>query len=240
VLHSDGVPASASVPVTLTLPAGLGAGSHEVRVTASASGVDPVTKVVTVQLQEALDCVPGAAGCAVDLAPARNHDGTATVEAPSDGNFDNSGWSYDAALLPAAGTWDWNGVTYAAPVTSGTTPNFVEGRGQTILVPAASRSSIHVIGSTHNGDVSTALRLTYTDGSVQSVPIALTDWAAGSGHNGNQVAIAMDHRIKGGSGVDGPPVQLFGTTVAADPGKQLQSISLPGDDRFEVYAVSLG
>jgi hypothetical protein len=195
---------------------------------------------VTVQLQEALDCVPGAPGCAVDLAPARNHDGTATVSAPSEGNFDGSGWSYDAALLPTGSTWDWNGITYAAPVTSGTTANFVEGRGQTILVPAASRSAIHVIGSTHNGDVSTALRLTYTDGSVQSAPISLTDWAAGSGHNGNQVAIAMDHRIKGGSGVDGPPVQLFGTTVAVDPGKQLQSITLPGDDRFEVYAVSLG
>ena len=40
--------------------------------------------------------------------------------------------------------------------------------------------------------------------------------------------------------VDGPPVQLFGTTVAADPSKQLQSVTLPGDDRFEVYAVSLG
>jgi predicted alpha-1,2-mannosidase len=240
VLHSDGVPASSSVPVTLRLPAGLGVGSHEVRVTASAPGVDPVTKVVTVQLQEALGCVAGATGCAVDLAPARNHDGTATVASPSEGNFDGSGWSYDAALLPTGTTWDWNGVTYAAPVTSGTTPNFVEGRGQTILVPAAGRRAVHVIGSTHNGDVSTALRLTYTDGSVQSVPISLTDWAAGSGHNGNQVAIAMDHRIKGGSGVDGPPVQLFGTTVAADPGRQLQSITLPGDDRFEVYAVTLG
>ncbi|MHA3837241.1 GH92 family glycosyl hydrolase [Terrabacter sp. AAH1] len=240
VLHSDGVPASSSVPATLKLPAGLGVGSHEVRVTASAPGVDPVTKVVTVQLQEALDCVAGAPGCAVDLAPARNHDGTATVASPSEGNFDGSGWSYDAALLPAGTTWDWNGVTYAAPVTSGTTSNFVEGRGQTILVPAAGRSAVHVIGSTHNGDVSTALRLTYTDGSVQSVPISLTDWAAGSGHNGNRVAIAMDHRIKGGSGVDGPPVQLFGTTVVADPGRQLQSITLPGDDRFEVYAVTLG
>ncbi|GAB3871187.1 GH92 family glycosyl hydrolase [Terrabacter terrigena] len=240
VLHSDGVPAGTSVRVTLTLPAGLGVGTHEVRVTASAPGVDPVTKVVTVQLQEALDCVPGVTGCALDLTPARNHDGTATVTSPSEGNFDSSGWSYDAALLPTGATWSWNGTTYAAPVTSGTTPNFVEGRGQTILVRAAGGSAIHVIGATHNGDVSTALRLTYTDGSVQSVPISLTDWAAGSGHNGNRVAIAMNHRIKGGSGVDGPPVQLFGTTVAADPGRQLQSITLPGDDRFEVYAVSLG
>jgi hypothetical protein len=49
----------------------------------------------------------------------------------------------------------------------------------------------------------------------------------------------MDHRIKGGSGVDGPPVQLFGARVAADPARRLQSVTLPADNRFEVYAVSL-
>jgi predicted alpha-1,2-mannosidase len=239
VLHSDGVPASASVPVTLRLPAGLGVGDHEVVVTAAAPGVEPVTRTVAVQVREALGCVGDGEACAVDLGPVRNHDGTATVTAPSEGNFDGSGWSYDAALLPAAGTWDWNGVTYAAPMTSGTAPNFVEGRGQTILVQAGSRASVRVIGATHNGDVTTALRLTYTDGSVQSVPIALTDWAAGSGHNGNTVAIAMDHRIRSGSGIDGPPVQLFGATVPADPARRLQSVTLPADTRFEVYAVSL-
>jgi hypothetical protein len=225
--------------VTLRLPAGLGVGDHEVVVTATAPGVDPVTRTVPVQVREALDCVAGAPGCALDLTPARNHDGTATVAAPSEGNFDGSGWSYDAALLPAPGPWVHDGITYAAPVTSGTTPNLVEGRGQTLLVQAGSRSTIHLVGSTHNGDVSTALRLTYTDGSVQSVPVALTDWAAGSGHNGNTVAIAMDHRIKGGSGVDGPPVQIFGTTVAVDPARQLQAVTLPADDRFEVYALTL-
>ncbi|MCU1536758.1 MAG: alpha-mannosidase [Humibacillus sp.] len=240
VLKSGGVPASATVPVTLTLPAGLAPGTYAVTLTAAGPGVGSVTRTVQVQVRDALRCIAGTGGgCAVDLADVRNHDGTATVAASRDGNFDGGGWSYDAALLPAAGTWDWGGVTYAAPVTSGTTPNFVEGRGQTLLVPAGSRRALHVIGSTHNGDVSTALRLTYTDGSTASVPIALTDWAAGSGHNGNTVAIAMDHRIRGGSGVDGPAVQLFGTTVAADPARQLQSVTLPADDRFEVYAVSL-
>ena len=239
VLHSNGVPASTTVPVTLRLPAGLGVGDHEVVVTATAPGLEPVTRTVPVQVREALDCVGDAPGCALDLGPARNHDGTATVAAPSEGNFDGSGWSYDAALLPVPGPWVHDGITYAAPVTSGTTPNFVEGRGQTLLVQSGSRTAIHLVGSTHNGDVTTAVRLTYTDGSVQSVPVALTDWAAGSGHNGNTVAIAMDHRIKGGSGVDGPPVQIFSTTVAVDPARQLQAVTLPADDRFEVYALTL-
>ena len=46
---------------------------------------------------------------------------------------------------------------------------------------------------------------------------------AGSGHNGNQVAIAMDHRIKGGSGVDGP------STRQKSPGQVRRSGCGPGD-----------
>ena len=133
-----------------------------------------------------------------------------------------------------------DGTTYAAPVTSGTTPNFVEGRGQTLLVPAGSRC-------THPRHRVDAQR-------------RRVDGAAPDLH-GRQRPVRADlaHRLGGrqrpqrqprspspwttGSrvvpGVDGPPVQLFGTTVAADPPKQLQSVTLPGDDRFEVYAVSL-
>ncbi|WP_353950082.1 GH92 family glycosyl hydrolase [Knoellia sp. S7-12] len=239
VLKSNGVPASASVPVTLGLPEGAAPGDHQVVVTASAPGVPDVVRTVTVTLKEPLTCAAAAAPCAVDLGAERNHDGTATVAASSEGNFDGSGWAFDAALLPAAGPWEHDGVEYAVPSAAGTASNFVEARGQTLLVPAGARSQLRLIGATHNGDVSTALRVTYTDGSAANVPVSLTDWAAGSGHNGNTVAIAMNHRIKGGSGVDGPPVQLFAASGAADGGKQLQSITLPNDPRFEVYALTL-
>lgn len=239
VLKSNGVPASASLPVTLGLPKGAIAGDHEVVVTASAPGVPDVVRKVTVTLKEPLTCAGAVAPCAVDLGAERNHDGTATVAASTEGNFDGSGWAYDASLLPAAGSWEHGGVAYAVPSASGTTPNFVEARGQTLLVPAGARSQLRLVGATHNGDVSTALRVTYTDGAVANVPVSLTDWAAGSGHNGNTVAIAMDHRIKNGSGVDGPPVQLFAASGATDGAKQLQSITLPNDPRFEVYALTL-
>lgn len=239
VLRSKGVPATVSVPVTLRVPRGAPAGDHQVVVRASAPGVKDVVRTVTVTLKSALPCLGGGAPCAVDLGVERNHDGTASVEASTEGDFDGSGWSFDAALLPAAGPWVHDGVTYAVPSPLGTTPTFVEARGQTLLVPPGARSAMRFIGTTHNGDVTTVLRLTYTDGSVANVPVSLTDWAAGSGHNGNTVAIGMDHRIKAGSGVDGPPVQLFATSSPADPAKQLRSITLPNDPRFEVYALTL-
>lgn len=241
VLKSNGVPASASLPVTLAVPEGA-SGTHEVVVTASAPGVPDVVRTLPVRFQVPLTCAGGAGAgspCAVDLAGERNHDGTATVSASTEGNFDGGGWSYDAALLPAAGSWQHQGVTYAVPSPAGTAANFVEARGQTLLVPAGARSALRVIGSSHGGDVTTALRVTYTDGTVADVPFALTDWAAGSGRNGNTVAIAMDHRIRAGQGVDGPPVQLFAASGATDSGKQLRSITLPDDPRFEVFALTL-
>lgn len=238
-LKSNGVPASRAVPVTVVAPAGAAPGDHELVVTASAPGVPDVVRTVTVTLKEPLTCTGSAAPCAVDLGAERNHDGTATVAGSTEGNFDGSGWSFDGALLPAAGSWEHGGVAYAVPSALGTASNFVEARGQTLLVPAGSRAQLRLIGATHNGDVSTALRVTYTDGSVANVPVALTDWAAGSGHNGNTVAIAMEHRIRAGSGVDGPPVQLFAAAGATDPTKQVQSITLPNDPRFELYALTL-
>ncbi|KGN38656.1 GH92 family glycosyl hydrolase [Knoellia subterranea] len=239
VLKSNGVPASATFPVVLGLPEGVAPEDHEVVVTASAPGVPDVVRTLTVTLKEALTCASGASPCAVDLGDERNHDGTATVGASSEGNFDGSGWAYDAALLPAAGAWEHDGVEYAVPSASGTTPNFVEARGQTLLVPAGQRSRLRLVGATHNGDVTTSLRVTYTDGSTADVPVALTDWAASSGRNGNTVALDMDHRIRNGSGVDGPPVQLFAHSAATNSAKELQSITLPNDPRFEVYALTV-
>jgi hypothetical protein len=108
-----------------------------------------------------------------------------------------------------------------------------------VLLPAGKYGGLRLIGATHNGDVVTTATVTYTDGSTASVPMALTDWAAGSGHNGNTVEIAMDHRIKAGQGVDGPPVQLFGTTLPLDAAKTVLSVTLPNDPRLELYAATL-
>jgi len=64
-------------------------------------------------------------------------------------------------------------------------------------VPDGNFSALHLIGAAHGGDVTSQASITHTDGSTSSVPFNLTDWAAGSGRNGNTVAVAMDHRIGG-------------------------------------------
>jgi hypothetical protein len=49
----------------------------------------------------------------------------------------------------------------------------------------------------------------------------------------------MPHRIRAGSGVDGPPVRLFGQSLALDGARTIRSVSLPNDPRFEVYAITV-
>jgi hypothetical protein len=65
--------------------------------------------------------------------------------------------------------------------------------------------------------------------------VTFADWAG----SGASVVLDMPHRIKAGSGVDGPPVRLFGVSAALDSGKTLQSVSLPNDPRVEIYALTL-
>ncbi len=208
------------------------------QVKVSGPGTAPVTRSVSVEVRTPSACTTTAGACAVDLGRDRNHDGTATVADPSAGNFDGGGWSYDADLLPAAGGVSWGGVSYTAPDATGTAANFVEARGQSLLLPAGNHGTVHVVGASHNGPVSTTLTAHYTDGSSADLAVTFGDWA-GSTPSGSTIVLDMPHRIKAGSGVDGPPVRLFGTPAGLDSAKTLQSLSLPNDPRVEIYAITL-
>ena len=238
-LASRHLPVQKSVPLPVTVPAGTATGSYGVQLTVSAPGMTPVVRTATVEVRPAVACSDASAGqCAVDLAGALNHDGTATEEQSGQGDFDGGGWSYDADLLPRAGPVAWNGTTYHAPDPSGTASNFVEARGQALLLPSGARSSLRLVAASHNGPVSTSLTVRYTDGSSAELPVTIGDWA-GSAPSGSSVVLDMPHRIRNGQGVDGPPVRLFGDTAALDRTRTPRSVTLPADPRIEVYAITL-
>ncbi|WP_206785106.1 GH92 family glycosyl hydrolase [Amycolatopsis sp. MtRt-6] len=235
VIRSGRLPVQKSVPITLNVPAGAAVGTYPVRVAVSGLGANTVTRSASVEVRTPSACVSPGTHCAVDLTRDRNHDGTATVASSSEGNFDGGGWSYDAALLPPAGPVAWDGVTYAAPDPSGTSLNFVEARGQSLLLPAGRYSALKLAGASHNGPVSTTVTAHYTDGTSADLALTFGDWAG----SGSPVVLEMPHRIKAGSGVDGPPVRLFGLSAGLDGGKTVQSVSLPNDPRVEIYALTL-
>ncbi|MGW6012095.1 GH92 family glycosyl hydrolase [Streptomyces sp. NPDC055210] len=238
-LKSHRLPVQRTATVDVNVPAGTAPGSYSVRITAGAKGVKSVERVATIEVRAAARCAPDIDGqCAVDLGKEVNHDGTATVAASDQGDFDGGGWSFDGDLLPAAGPVVWGGVTYDAPDPSGTAENFVEARGQSMLLPAGSYGALRVVAVAHHGPVTTALTVRYTDGTTAEVPVPVGDWA-GSTPQGSSVVLEMPHRIKRGQGVDGPPVRLFGASADLDASKTVRSIGLQNDPRVQVYAITL-
>ncbi|GGK80238.1 GH92 family glycosyl hydrolase [Mangrovihabitans endophyticus] len=227
---SQHLPVSAATRVTVTAPSGVAAGTYPVRI-----AVGGVTRTVTVVVRAPLSCI---GDCAVDLAPERDVDGTATVAAPDSGDFDGGGWSYDADLMPPVGPVTWDGVTYDAPDPEGSAVNFVRAAGQSLLLPPGDHASAALVVTTHNGPVSGVVSLGYTDGTSARVPLTVADWC-GSPAPGTSTVLAMPHRIKAGKGVDGPPVSLFGVRVPLAAGKQLRSLTLPDDARLHLYALTL-
>ena len=128
-------------------------------------------------------------------------------------------------------------MTYNAPSPAGTAANFMPANGQALLLPSTGAAgSLHLIVTSHNGPVGGGLTIGYTDGTSTEVPLTVADWC-GSATPGTTVALAMDHRIKGGQGVDGPPVSLFSVTVPV--GANVRSLTLPTQPNLFVYAVTL-
>jgi hypothetical protein len=237
LIRANGLPTAGAVPFTVTVPAGTPEGTYPVSVRAQMPGAPAITRTASILVRSGHCASTSGGSCAVDLARDLNHDGVATN--PAQGNFDGAGWSFAANLMPAAGPTTIGGVTYQAPSTAGDDPNFVEARGQAIVMPEGRYAVAHVLGAAHHGDVDTTATVSYADGSTAAVPLRLTDWAGG-GSFGNVKAIPMAYRLKAGQGQDGPPVAIFGTELALDASKTVRAISLPSDSRLELYAITLG
>ncbi|GID94216.1 GH92 family glycosyl hydrolase [Amorphoplanes digitatis] len=238
-LVSRHLPVGTTATLTVRAPAGTAAGEYPVEVSVSAPGAPTVRRSATITVREPVTCASTQSGaCLVDLGAERNADGTATVAAPAEGDFDGGGWSYDADLLPAAGPVTWDGVTYQAPDPSGTAKNLVRARGQSLLLPTGDHTAVKLVATTHNGPVTAALTIGYADGTSSAVPVTVADWC-GTASTGSTTVLAMPHRIKSGKGVDGPPVNLFGLSLPVAPARQIRSITLPNDPRLHLYAITL-
>lgn len=250
VLRSRGLPVQRTVSIAVTVPPGTAAGTYQVPVTVTALGTglvrgsgavqEPIVHTMTVEVRQPARCARTETDqCAIDLAGQRTTDGTATVAEPGQGDFDGVGWSYDASLLPPAGPVTWGGITYDAPDPTGTEVNFVQARGQALLLPGGRRGALHLAVTSRNGPVSGQLTIGYADGTTAQLPITVADWCAGDPAAGSTTLLAMPHRIRAGQGVDGPPVKLFGLAVPLDQGKEIRSVNLPADPRLYVYAATL-
>lgn len=71
------------------------------------------------------------------------------------------------------------------------------------------------------------LTVHYTDGTSAELPITVVAAWCGAPAEGSTTVLAMPHRIRAGSGVDGPPVKLFGLALPLDATKTVRPFPSP-------------
>jgi hypothetical protein len=159
------------------------------------------------------------------------------------GGFDGSGTSYSAQALAAGGltpgaTVTHDGVTFTWPNAPAGLPDNVITGGQTITV-SGSGSTLGFLGATSNGGASGTGTIAYTDGSTQQFTLAMSDWWSNAPPPGGDI-LASFPSIVSASGPETQKVSIYYDGVALQPGKTVQSITLPNVSNMHVFAAAIG
>jgi hypothetical protein len=178
-----------------------------------------------------------------------NNIGTSDDGTPGQGNFDNANNSYSAQALQAAGltpgaTVNVYGTTFTWPnVTAGSANNYVV-QGQVLpITPVANAGTLAFLGAASGGSSSGTATITYTDSSVQSVPIGFDDWTFSGGTaslSSDLVAASTPYRNTP-HGKQTINTYVFYKEVPLPAGKTVQSITLPANTtggQMHIFAVS--
>jgi hypothetical protein len=236
-VRSGTTPATQTVKVHVTAPAGTPDGTYPVTVRVRQNGGPEATRTVPVSVTSAT-CQGATGYCPQDLSAQYGVDGVATAGAANAGDFDGTGTSFPAEQLPAPGTGVLAGRAYNFPATTGSTANFATAHGQTVALTPRAYSALDVLLTAHHGDVTGPATVHYSDGSSARVTLSATDWAASNPRLGEDTAIRADSRYNAKGVPDGVAVSIWHLTVPLDSGKTAVSLTLPDDTRMALYALS--
>jgi PKD repeat protein/glucose/arabinose dehydrogenase/type 1 glutamine amidotransferase len=212
-------------------------GNYVAEVTVS-DGQRETTATVAVAAFAPGACLRTEAGyCVLDLGGHYTNDGISEQGDFDDGNFDGGGWAYAGDTMPPAGPFTAGGVPFQFPSYAPGAPNSVEATGQTLPLAVGRYDEIKLLGAAHNGNPSAQATVNYADGTSENVTLAFSDWAVAP-QFGESIAIQADHRHDQ-LGDTTPPVAIFVQTLHIDGERDVESITLPDEDRIHMFAVSL-
>ncbi|HLH58872.1 MAG TPA: GH92 family glycosyl hydrolase, partial [Streptosporangiaceae bacterium] len=225
-----------TIPVTLSASSSAPETFSTVTVSATVGGQAVPAENLTVQV-----ATPGS------LASYFGNRGVSDDSDPMAADFDGGGYSYSAQALAAAGASPGGkvsagGASYVWPSSPAGEPDNVVANGQVVTVNApAGASSLDLLASATDGASSGTVTVTYSDGSTASVPITVTDWAAGSPEPGNTVALATPYRNCGcGSTVYGT-TSVYSVAVPINSALGVAKVTLPADTSggaMHIFAVT--
>ncbi len=178
------------------------------------------------------------------LAQAYNNIGTSDNSNPGAGNYDGKGYSYSAQALAAVGltpggTVTHNGVSFIWPNVASGQKNNVVAAGQTIMYAGAG-DTLGILGAAAFGTQSGTATITYTDGTTQPFTLSFADWYANAPAPGDDlIATAANWNVPVGSNAGNHAVSVYYTSVALNPTKAVQSITLPSNANLHVFGLAV-
>lgn len=175
-------------------------------------------------------------------APYNNIGGDLDVDSQDINNFDgqNSGYSYDAlgvgGLVKGPVTvngvqFDWHNVLYSHA------DNY-QASGQVIPVtPVSNAKYLAFLGASANGSSSGTATIAYTDGTKQTFTLGFTDWCSSTISFSNRLVATGAYRLTP-TGKQMIKTFVFYADVALQPGKTVQSVTLPNNGHIHVFTVA--
>jgi hypothetical protein len=186
----------------------------------------------------------------ISVSAALNNEGIKADGTASSTSFDGVGYSYSANALQAAGFGSGaavtvNGVSFQWPTVAANTPDNWQTIGQTIAVNAPGATIVGFLGAASRGPSSGTGTLTYTDNSTQSFTLAFSDWTLNGGTASvlpaDGVAATLSYRDNSSGAKQTKTTYVFFTSVALQPGKTLQSVTLPnGATQGALHVFAIG
>ena len=213
----SGLPASTKYYYTVAARNSLGASAQSIEVAATTLAASSVVQV--------------------SLASNFNRIGIYTdgTTFPNTGGLDRSGSALSGALIGTSVLWNGNAFAIGAANAN----NVVAG-GATINLPAGSYSSLSLLATATNGNQSgQTFTVHYTDGTTQTFTQSISDWFTPQNYVGESKALTMSYRNTSTGGRDTRVFQVYGYTLALNPAKTVQSLTLPPNANVEVLAIDL-
>ena len=177
----------------------------------------------------------GTAPVSASLATASNVQAFASDGSPvTNGGIDNGGYAYSATLSGTSVTW--SGSTFSLG-----DPNVLNGvSNATVALPNGNFSKLNILATAVNGNqVNQAFVVTYTDGTITTIPQSLSDWFYSQSYAGESAALTTAYRLATDGTPDSGPVYLNGYSFAINNAKTVKSITLPKNRNVVVVALTL-
>ncbi len=175
----------------------------------------------------------------LDLSAYFNQDAVASLQNPTDGDFDYGGISYPEEIFAGArdGLIRRAGLVMRVPPLKKGARNAIVCRGQTIRLPKPVAGEIILFGASAPGGAGGQGALLLDDGSRQPMWIGFSDWCYGPS-GGERIFLEAPYRLSR-DGKTTPPVRIFARRILIPAGKRAVALRLPYERRLRIFGITI-